>query len=525
MSKRSSESDAEYKARKKAKKEKKLKKESKKKRKAKKRSEESDNTTTDTDAEKEKSSSPNNDELVASWESFADAPFAEPIQKALQVAGYSKPSPIQSRAWPVAMSGNDLIAVAKTGSGKTLGFLLPVLHRISSSIDGSSKKEGRTHTSEVVAPLCIILSPTRELAIQIHGVAVKFASCLNNIQCECVYGGTNVQSQCKQLKASNPQILIATPGRLCDLLERDVLSLSSSSICILVSLLVNTYIIFGVMAMISFLFISYGFISSHTIYQDEADRMLDMGFEKQITSIMKVLPTDRQTLFFTATWPKAVRRMASKYLRERETSEVFIGGSGDGELAANKAVTQSFIESQDDEKDKKLYNILCGMDAAASVVIFANTKRRVDYVTKAFWEEGFATVAVHGDKPQHERDRSLKKFINKEVNILVATDVAARGLDIKGVTHVINFDMARDVESYVHRIGRTGRAGELGQSITFWNPDYDKDCSPALVVIAKKAGQEVPPFLKKYEKVNTSKQWRVATAEKVTAELLKGSLL
>ena len=248
--------------------------------------------------------------------------------------------------------------------------------------------------------------------------------------------------------------------------------------------------------------------------------MLDMGFEKQITSIMKVLPTNRQTLFFTATWPKAVRKMAAKYIREKESIEVFVGGAGDGELAANKAVTQTFIESQDDEKDKKLYNILCEMDPAASLVIFANTKRRVDYVAKAFWDEGFATVAVHGDKPQHERDRSLKKFINKEVNILVATDVAARGLDIKGVTHVINFDMARDVESYVHRIGRTGRAGELGQSITFWNPDYDKDCSPALVVIAKNAGQEVPPFLKKYEKVKTSKQWKVAAAEKAV-ELLK----
>lgn len=479
MSKRSSESDAEYKARKKAKK--KLKKDSKKKSKSKSNSsDESDTTATET--EKETSSSSNNDdnELVTFWESFSDAPFAEPIQKALKAAGYTKPSPIQSRAWPVAISGKDLIAVAKTGSGKTLGFLLPVLHRI-----GSSKEE-RTHASGVVAPICIILSPTRELAIQIHGESVKFASCLDNIQTACVYGGTNVQSQCKQLQTVKPQIIIATPGRLVDLLERDVLTLSHSSICIL----------------------------------DEADRMLDMGFEKQITSIMKVLPTNRQTLFFTATWPKAVRKMAAKYLREKETIEVFIGGAGDGELAANKAVTQTFIESQDDEKDKKLYNILCEMDPAASLVIFANTKRRVDYVAKAFWDEGFATVAVHGDKPQQERDRSLKKFINKEVNILVATDVAARGLDIKGVTHVINFDMARDVESYVHRIGRTGRAGELGQSITFWNPDYDKDCSPALVVIAKNAGQEVPPFLKKYEKVKTSKQWKVAAAEKAV-ELLK----
>lgn len=179
----------------------------------------------------------------------------------------------------------------------------------------------------------------------------------------------------------------------------------------------------------------------------------------------------------------------------------------------------SFGMKIDDEKDKKLYDLLCGLEDSASVVIFANTKRRVDYVAKAFWQEGFSTVAVHGDKPQHERDASLKKFINKESNIMVATDVAARGLDIKGVTHVINFDMARDVESYVHRIGRTGRAGEVGASITFWNPDYDKLCSPALVVLAKNAGQQIPPFLQKYEKAKASKQWKVANAEKAAAEL------
>ena len=196
----------------------------------------------------------------------------------------------------------------------------------------------------------------------------------------------------------------------------------------------------------------------------------------------------------------AVRRTAANFFREKETVEVFIGeeGAADGELAANRAVTQTFIEATDDEKDKRLYEILCGLPEGASVIIFANTKRRVDYISRTFAQEGFLTCAVHGDKQQSEREEALRKFVGKVCAIMVATDVAARGLDIKGVTHIINFDMARDVESYVHRIGRTGRAGEVGEAITFWNPDYDKVCSPALVKIARNAGQTVPPFLRKY---------------------------
>jgi superfamily II DNA/RNA helicase len=423
------------------------------------------------------------------WNSFSDAPFAQPIQAAFKDAGFTTPSPIQARSWPVALSGQDLIAVAKTGSGKTLGFLLPVFHRISTK-DFPGGAIAKT-SSTVPSPLCLVLSPTRELAIQIHGECLKFGSPVG-IASECVYGGTNVQAQIKQLRKNSPQVVIATPGRLCDLLEREELALGACQFVVL----------------------------------DEADRMLDMGFEPQLKQIMAVLPAKplRQTLFFTATWPKAVRRVAATFLREKETTEVFIGeGAADGELAANKAVTQTFIEAQDDEKDKRLYEILCKLDEKASIVIFANTKRRVDFIAKIFWQEGFSTCAVHGDKPQHERDAALQKFVKKECAIMVATDVAARGLDIKGVTHVINFDMARDVESYVHRIGRTGRAGELGEAITFWNPDYDKDCSPALVKIAKDAGQEVPPFLQKYEKGKASKQWKVADAEKAAA-VLNGSV-
>jgi len=487
MGKRSSESDVEYLARRDKKKAKKLKKERKallllsndKKKDVTESSSAGDNASKDAT---KKTITPIGEEEC--WKSFEDAPFAQPIQAALKEAGFTEPSPIQARSWPVAVNGRDLIAVAKTGSGKTLGFLLPIFHRISKK-DFPSDLTNSSSSSSVPSPLCLVMSPTRELAMQIHRESVKFGTKMG-IASECVYGGTNVQTQLKSLRKNTPQIVIATPGRLCDFLERKTaLSLQRC----------------------------------HFIVLDEADMMLDMGFEPQLKQIMAALPTVRQTLFFTATWPKAVRRVAARFLRDNETTEVFIGDSADGELAANKAVTQTFVQATDDEKDNILYNLLVTFDENASVVIFANTKRRVDFLARTLWNDGFTTCAVHGDKPQNERDASLQKFVTKQCFVMVATDVAARGLDIKGVTHVINFDMARDVESYVHRIGRTGRAGELGAAITFWNPDYDKVCSPALVKIAKDAGQEVPEFLAKYENSKASKQWKVATAEKAAAAL------
>jgi superfamily II DNA/RNA helicase len=496
MPKREHETDANYKARKKAKK-------------AKKASNQHLELTNDKNTKK--GSLLESNVKPAEFHLFSDAPFTKPIHKALQDSGFTEPSAIQSRAWPAALSGKDVIAVAKTGSGKvkafnlyiferslfgpltcslssqTLGFLLPTFHRIyTNDVPGGSQHQ----RSDIPSPLCLVLTPTRELAMQIHRECIKFGPFLN-IRSECIYGGTNVGAQIKQLRAADPQVLVSTPGRLCDLLERTTaVSLQNCRFCIL----------------------------------DESDRMLDLGFEKQLNQVMDVLPKQRQTLLFTATWPEAVRGIARSFLREDEIQEIFVGDSDAGELAANKAVTQIFVEAQDDEKDKKLYDILCGLEENAAVIVFTNTKRRADYVSNIFWREGFMTCAVHGDKAQHERDASLHMFMKRERNIMVATDVAARGLDIKGVTHVINFDMARDVETYVHRIGRTGRAGEIGESITFWNPDYDKACSPALVTIAKNAGQEVPEFLKRYEKTKTTKQWKVTDAEKACSQLLMASI-
>ena len=344
MPKRENESDADYKVRKKAKK---AKKKAKKERKeaetavtatpaigsqgdGEDRAIVSDAQNDDDSTTKEKITRTKDKTAVVEFTSFSDAPFAKPIQKALQEAGFASPSPIQARAWPVALAGKDLIAVAKTGSGKTLGFLLPIFHQIMANGAVTTNKS-KSKAAATATPHCVVLSPTRELAIQIHGECLKFGTAPVQIRAECLYGGTNVGAQIQQLQSSDPHVIVATPGRLCDLLERQALDLSAKCcFCVL----------------------------------DESDRMLDMGFEKQLTQVIKALPAKRQTLLFTATWPKAVRRVAAKFLREGETTEIFVGESGDtaesaGELAANKAVTQTFVEAQDDEKDKKLYDLLC----------------------------------------------------------------------------------------------------------------------------------------------------------------------
>jgi superfamily II DNA/RNA helicase len=466
------------------------------------------------------------DRLVT-WDSFEATCFPSRIKSALASAGFTSPSEIQKRAWPPACEGRDVVAVAKTGSGKTLAFLLPTVYRLGlrHASDARSTLPARTtNNGNVPAPDALVLAPTRELALQIHLECEKFGAC-EKVRSACVYGGAPAWEQKNALKSLNGEIssgslvgfvVVATPGRLCDLMAQNAVTLNA---CFVVTL-------------------------------DEADRMLDMGFEPQLREVFAAVPAapaehekvgaGRQTTLFTATWPKSVRKLAGAFLAEgasrgdsgdarddandedasdkkkkHAATRVFLGG-GDGadagELSANKAVTQRFIKAQDDEKDKHMYDLLSSLSPGARVVAFANTKRRVEMLSKTFWNFGFGTVSVHGDKQQKERELALKKFVDNECPLMFATDVAARGLDIKGVTHVVNFDMARDVESYVHRIGRTGRAGEVGESVTFWNPDYDIACSPALCKIARDAGQEVPEWLAKYEKGKESKQWKVADA-------------
>mmetsp|Transcript_58629 Transcript_58629/g.110308 ORF Transcript_58629/g.110308 Transcript_58629/m.110308 type:complete len:561 (-) Transcript_58629:78-1760(-) len=386
-------------------------------------------------------------ELPDPVQTFDDAPFSKKLRAALKAAGFTAPSAIQAQGWPVAVRGDDMIAVAKTGSGKTLGFLLPAFRRI-------AKEQPDCSTG----PAILVLAPTRELVVQIEEAAAKFGQSAS-VSTVVVYGGVPKPPQAQALR-SKPQLVVATPGRLLDLMNDGAVKLGNACFLVL----------------------------------DEADRMLDMGFEPQMEQIMKKIPAERQTLLFSATWPKSVQKLARNYLK-KEAVHVNVGETE--ELAANKAVTQEFFKLDDDEKEEKLFRIISALPDDSKIIVFANTKRRIDKLEKLSWEFGWNSVAMHGDKSQKDRDAGYARFLSGEAPLMVATDVCARGLDIKGVSHVVNFDMARDVEGYIHRIGRTGRAGASGTSITFVNHAYDTECAPALVKIAREAGATVPEWLDK----------------------------
>jgi ATP-dependent RNA helicase DDX5/DBP2 len=373
--------------------------------------------------------------------------------------------------------------VAKTGSGKTCGFLLPALCRIvkngACAAPEMEMVDGRFRPA-AVTPSAIVLAPTRELAIQIGDECLKFCPAAG-AKVVTLYGGASKGDQLRALRAG-ADIVVATPGRLNDFLAPPP----------------------GFSAPVRATHAKY-------VVLDEADRMLDMGFEPQIKKILKLCPSARQTLMFTATWPEAVRKIAEQFTVDPTHVRI---GDGGTRLTANTSITQTVeIIDEDSKLDRAIAVLKKNITDGARGIVFCGTKRRCDFLDRKIKACGLRSAgAVHGDKDQAEREYSLDLFRKGKAPLLVATDVAARGLDIKGVTHVVNFDMARDVESYVHRIGRTGRAGELGESVTFWNPDYDIACSPALCKIARDAGQEVPEWLAKYEKGKESKQWKVADA-------------
>ncbi|RID81361.1 hypothetical protein BRARA_A03944 [Brassica rapa] len=375
--------------------------------------------------------------------SFETTGFPPELLREVLGAGFSAPTPIQAQSWPIAMQGRDIVAIAKTGSGKTLGYLIPAFMHLQ-----------RIRNDSRMGPTILVLSPTRELATQIQDEAVKFGRS-SRISCTCLYGGAPKGPQLRDLERG-ADIVVATPGRLNDILEMRRISLRQVSYLVL----------------------------------DEADRMLDMGFEPQIRKIVKEIPTKRQTLMYTATWPKGVRKIAADLLVN--PAQVNIGNVD--ELVANKSITQHIEVVATMEKQRRLEQILRSQEPGSKVIIFCSTKRMCDQLTRNITRQ-FGAAAIHGDKSQPERDSVLNQFRSGRTPVLVATDVAARGLDVKDIRAVINYDFPNGVEDYVHRIGRTGRAGATGQAFTFFG-DQDSKHASDLIKILEGADQKVPPQIR-----------------------------
>lgn len=347
----------------------------------------------------------------------------------------------------MAMSGRDMIGIAQTGSGKTLAYLLPAIVHINAQ-PPVRRGDG---------PVALILAPTRELALQIQTEADKFTHAAQ-LRSTCVYGGAAKGPQCRAL-ANGVEICIATPGRLLDLLNEGRTNLRRV-----------TYLV-----------------------MDEADRMLDMGFEPQIRKIVEQIRPDRQTLMWSATWPKEVQGLARDFLHD--PIQVNIGSL---DISANERVTQRVITCAPYDKMRFLIEELSQIMASAEagkVIIFVGKKITADMVADQLSRERFPAVALHGDKSQSARDWVMRQFKAGHSAIMVATDVAARGLDVKEINYVINFDMPKNIEDYVHRIGRTGRAGNYGTAISFFNPQEDGKLARELIRILEEAKQEVPSEL------------------------------
>ncbi|KAM9953806.1 hypothetical protein ACTFIR_008900 [Dictyostelium discoideum] len=371
---------------------------------------------------------------------FTQAPFPGYLMKEIIGAGFPNPTPIQSQAWPIALKGRDIIGLAKTGSGKTLAFLLPSIVHINA----------QPVLREDDGPIVLVLAPTRELALQIQEETNKFGG-TSQISNTCVYGGASKHTQVAALK-KGVEIVIATPGRLIDILESGKTNLRRV-----------TYLVL-----------------------DEADRMLDMGFEPQIRKIISQIRPDRQTLMFSATWPKEVQALAHDFLTDH--IQVHIGST---EITANHNVRQIVEVCQDFEKKERMLSFLGSVGRDEKVIVFAETRKGVDDLQRVLQFSGFKSIGIHGNKSQPERDFVLSQFKNGMVPIMIATDVASRGLDIKDIKYVVNYDFPNTIEVYIHRIGRTARAGASGVSYSLLTTDNAR-LANELIKVLTEAKQKIP---------------------------------
>ncbi|KAL4960920.1 RNA-dependent ATPase DBP3 [Aspergillus stella-maris] len=376
--------------------------------------------------------------------------------------GFASPTAVQSATWPLLFAGRDVIGIAETGSGKTLAFGLPCLKKMLDLKKLKSKQKP-------YRPLAVIISPTRELAMQIYDQLVKFSGHVS-VQVACIFGGVKKDEQREALKSA--AVVVATPGRLKDLQNDGSVDLGKVKYLVL----------------------------------DEADRMLDKGFEQDIKDIISPMPVSkRQTVMFTATWPPAVRELASSFMSSPVTAT--IGGDPSADPRANVRIKQVVEVVQPSEKEQKLVQILNKHQRGnpVKVLAFCLYKKEAMRVERLLRAKGFKVAGIHGDLSQQERFKSLEAFKSGAATVLVATDVAARGLDIPHVKLVVNVTFPLTVEDYVHRIGRTGRAGADGHAITLFT-ETDKAQSGGLINVLKAANQEVPEALLKFGSTVKKKQ-------------------
>ncbi|KAL6551350.1 Envelope glycoprotein gp160 [Orobanche minor] len=397
--------------------------------------------------------------------SWAESKLSSDLLKAVERAGYKTPSPIQMAAIPLGLQQRDVIGIAETGSGKTAAFVLPMLTYI-------TRLPPISEENEAEGPYAVVMAPTRELAQQIEDETVKFAHYMG-IKVVSIVGGQSIEEQGFKIR-QGCEVVIATPGRLLDCLERRYVVLNQCNYVVL----------------------------------DEADRMIDMGFEPQVVGVLDAMPSSnmkpenedeeldekriyRTTYMFSATMPPAVERLARKYLRNPVV--VNIGTAG----KATDLITQHVIMMRENDKMDRMKKVLVELGDKTAIV-FVNTKRVADNVAKSLDKEGFRVTTLHGGKSQEQREISLEGFRTKRYNVLVATDVAGRGIDIPDVAHVINHDMPNNIEAYTHRIGRTGRAGKTGVATTFLTL-HDTEVFYDLKQMLNQSSSPVPPELARHE--------------------------
>ncbi|KAI8824956.1 P-loop containing nucleoside triphosphate hydrolase protein [Fimicolochytrium jonesii] len=414
------------------------------------------------------------EEIPDKLESFEQLNIPTPLREnILSHMRYSKPTPVQAAAIPVLLSGRDVMATAQTGSGKTCAYMLPIMIKMlergnpRASVANAEAAGGEEKQSFFsagagagpVEPQALIVVPTRELASQIHHEARKFAY-LTWVKPSVIYGGAGTRNLIDEMRKGT-DILIATPGKLLDLLEKGVILLRK----------------------IKFLVI------------DEADRLFELGFAEDVMRICKGfdLPQDesKRVCLFSATFPKSVRAFAGQLLGD--CALITVGQVG----VVPTDIKQEVLELQDNEKTAKLLDILFESEVGLTL-IFVNTCRAADTLDDSLYRLGFPVTSIHSGRSQAERESSISAFRANKIPLMIATDIAARGWDIPNIVQVINYDMPKDIDDYIHRIGRTARVGNVGTATSFFNPEKNDELGPALVKVLKEAGQPIPEFLQRH---------------------------